>query len=112
MTRRPTKSPPPRRRPAARPCGTIPGPRRSLGRFAWIAAGLAGVAAAIWLAWPEAPARLRPRAEAASRAGDWNAALEAWRALNRTAHADGRSHLGEARALLELGRAAQAERAL
>src|SRR4051794_26620081 len=112
MTRRPAKSPPPRRRPAARPRGPVPGLRRSLARLAPVAVGLGGLAALIWLVRPEDPAALRARAEAAARAGDWDAALTAWRALNRTAHADGRSLLGEARVLLELGRAAQAERIL
>src|SRR5262249_12781079 len=40
------------------------------------------------------------------------AALDAWRALNRTQLARGRTHLGEARACLALNRAAQAELAL
>jgi tetratricopeptide (TPR) repeat protein len=65
-----------------------------------------------WALSPEDPARLRARAEAEARAGDWPAALEHWRAVNRTGLARGRTHLAEARAGLELNRAAQAEQAL
>jgi thioredoxin-like negative regulator of GroEL len=113
MTRRPVK-PTPTHRPAAGPLRTVPGGLRTIRRrLVLIAAGVAAVAALSWVAvGPEPPARLRARAEAGARAGDWDAALGAWRALNRTTHADSQSHLGEARVLLELGRAAQAERAL
>ncbi len=81
--------------------------RRAL---ALVAAVVAVVAA--WRLVPEDPDRLRERAEAATRAGDWPTALGYWRALNRTGHARGRTHLAEARACLKLDRAAQAERAL
>ncbi len=77
-----------------------------------MAALVALVAVAAWKLAPEDPDRLRERAEAATRAGDWPTALDRWRALNRTGHARGRTHLAEARACLALDRAAQAERAL
>jgi thioredoxin-like negative regulator of GroEL len=70
---------------------------------------------ALGLAWAYAagrPARLRARAEAASRAGDWPAALAAWRAVNAGGPARARTLLAEARAALALGRADEAERAL
>jgi predicted Zn-dependent protease len=60
----------------------------------------------------ESPARLRSRAETAARAGNWAAALRYWRASNTTEAAGSATHLGEARACLALGRAAQAERCL
>lgn len=65
-----------------------------------------------WLVVPERPERLRARAEAAERAGDWSSALSYWRALNQTRLARARTHLAEARACLALDRAAQAESAL
>jgi predicted Zn-dependent protease len=61
---------------------------------------------------PESPVRLRSLAESAARAGDPGTALRYWRALNATGAARGATHLGEARACLALGRAAQAERSL
>jgi tetratricopeptide (TPR) repeat protein len=87
---------------------------RIVGRrtLAVVAALVALVAVAAWKLAPEDPDRLRERAEAATRAGDWPTALDRWRALNRTGHARGRTHLAEARACLALDRAAQAERAL
>jgi predicted Zn-dependent protease len=68
----------------------------------------------VWIGnWiPDSPSRLRAQAETAARAGDWGAALRAWRALNATGAARGTTHLGEARACLALSRAAQAERSL
>jgi len=60
----------------------------------------------------ESPARLRSRAEAATRAGDWTAALRYWRAINATEAARGVTQVEEARACLALGRAAQAEHSL
>jgi tetratricopeptide (TPR) repeat protein len=64
-----------------------------------------------WLA-ADSPARLRSQAEAAARAGNWSAALQYWRAVNASAAARSSSHLGEARACLALGQAAQAELSL
>jgi tetratricopeptide (TPR) repeat protein len=58
------------------------------------------------------PARLKTRAEAATRAGDWTTALQAWRAFNATELAQAVTHLNEARACLALGLAAQAEHSL
>jgi tetratricopeptide (TPR) repeat protein len=58
------------------------------------------------------PTRLRAAAESAARAGDWQKALQSWRALNGTAAAGAATHLGEARACLALGLAAQAETSL
>jgi thioredoxin-like negative regulator of GroEL len=56
--------------------------------------------------------RLRMQAESASRAGDWGKALGLWRRINAGSGATGATHLGEGRASLALGLAAQAERAL
>ena len=56
--------------------------------------------------------QLRARAEAAAQAGDWGTSLELWRRINASSGATGLTHLGEGRACLALGRAAQAERAL
>ncbi len=64
----------------------------------------------VWTA--NSPGRLRNRAEAAARAGDWAAALANWRAVNTTVLASSSTYLSEARACLALGRAAQAERSL
>ena len=64
-----------------------------------------------WLA-VDSPARLRSQAEEAARTGDWIAALRYWRAINATTAAQSSSYLGEARACLALGRAAQAELSL
>jgi len=64
-----------------------------------------------WLV-AESPARLRSRAEAATRAGDWTAARRYWRAINGTKAAQGITYLEEARACLALGLAAQAEHSL
>ncbi len=61
---------------------------------------------------PESPERLVATAESAARAGDWSTALRTWRVLNATSSGRGTTHLGEARACLALGRAAQAERSL
>jgi predicted Zn-dependent protease len=60
----------------------------------------------------ESPARLKARAEAAARTGDWETALRSWRAFNTTSAARAATHLSEARACLALSRAAQAERSL
>jgi thioredoxin-like negative regulator of GroEL len=57
-------------------------------------------------------ARLRDRAEAAARASDWATAVALWRRINTTSGATSTTYLGEGRACLALGRAAQAERAL
>ena len=57
-------------------------------------------------------ARLQGRAEAAAQANDWTSALELWRKINATEGATSTTYLGEGRACLALGRAAQAERAL
>jgi tetratricopeptide (TPR) repeat protein len=64
-----------------------------------------------WLAG-NSSSSLTYKADAAARAGDWNAALSYWRAINATAAARSSSFLGEARACLALGRAAQAEHSL
>lgn len=56
--------------------------------------------------------QLRARADASAQAGDWETSLELWRRINTTSEATGLTHLGEGRACLALGRAAQAERAL
>ena len=64
----------------------------------------------IWTA--NSPSRMQNRAEAAVRTGDWATALSNWRALNATGAATSATYLGEARAALALGRAAQAEQSL
>ena len=64
-----------------------------------------------WLAGNSSTS-LTNQAEAAARTGDWNAALRYWRTINATAAARTSSYLGEARACLALGRAAQAEHSL
>jgi len=64
-----------------------------------------------WLV-AESPARLRTRAEAATRSGDWNGALRYWRAVNATKAAQSITYLEEARACLALGLAAKAEHTL
>lgn len=87
------------------------------GRKPWILAALGGIALLLllaligWLA-ADSPTRLRSQAEAAARAGDWTAALQYWRAVNASATARSSSQLGEARACLALGQAAQAELSL
>ena len=88
---------------------------KNVGR--WLFWGLAAVALFLSAAmvagfWGESHARMRSRAEAAARDGDWPAALKRWRAINATRDANGLTHLGEARACLALGRAMQAERSL
>lgn len=72
----------------------------------------AGIGVAAWLHAEGRPARLRARAEAAAKGGDWPAALAAWRALNAGSEARGPTFLGQARAAVALGRLAEAERAL
>jgi tetratricopeptide (TPR) repeat protein len=56
--------------------------------------------------------QLRAQAEAAEQAKDWATALRLWRRINDTLGATGMTYLGEGRACLALGRAADAERAL
>jgi tetratricopeptide (TPR) repeat protein len=80
-----------------------------------VVALLGGAALVVVLCWQlgvESPQRLRGRAEEAARLGDWAAALKCWRSINSTSAATSSSHLGEARACLALGRAAQAEQSL
>src|SRR5262245_60424794 len=91
-------------------------PRQGSSR-AWLWTGVCGLAIVgagilLWAIVPEDPARLKARAEAAARAGDWAQALSAWRAFNLRNESTAATHLAEARACLALGRAAQAERAL
>ena len=88
--------------------------RLGQGRWRWILAGLGSLMALTALFWAsgwgsESPSQLRVRAESAARDHDWNEALRSWRAINTTRAATGATHLGEARACLALGRAAQAE---
>jgi predicted Zn-dependent protease len=84
------------------------------GHKPWIPAALCGVGFLLllilirWLA-ADSPLLLQSQAEGAARAGDWGVALQYWRAVNATTAARSSSHLGEARACLALGRAAQAE---
>jgi tetratricopeptide (TPR) repeat protein len=83
----------------------------------WILAGLSGLTALIVLVWVsgwtlESATRLRTSAESAARDGDWNTALRSWQAINGTAAASSATYLGESRAHLALGQAAQAELSL
>ena len=87
---------------AGSPCG--------LGFWCW--PGLLAVLLLLRSLGGEDVARLRGRAEAAAQTSDWASALELWRRINTTAGATGTTYLGEGRACLALGRAAQAERAL
>lgn len=110
------RRPPPSVRRKVRPPGRGAG-RTGLRRSWWLPAlsfSLASVAiglvAAWW--WVTRPARLVERAEAATRAGDRVAALDAWRAVNASGEARSGTWLAEARAALALGRAAEAELAL
>jgi tetratricopeptide (TPR) repeat protein len=85
-----------------------------LWRSRWVLLTFGGIVALAAVAWTSgfnlsSPSRLRAEAESAARAGDWQKALQSWRALNGTAAAEGATRLGEARACLALGLAAQAE---
>ena len=87
------------------------------GRAPWLFATLAATLLLLILAlirWStgESPIWLRSQAEAAVHAGDWTTALRYWQAINATKAATSLTHLGEARACLALGRAAQAEYSL
>ena len=64
-----------------------------------------------WLA-TDSPTVLRKKAEAAARAGNWRMALQYWKAINANGTTQVFSYLGEARAYLALGQAAQAESVL
>ncbi len=91
-------------------------PIRSWRRL-WLLAGLAGIAIVFSFLLisnlvGDSPERLRRRAEAAARAGEWVTAIDLWRTVNSTDAASGLTHLGEARACLALGRARQAEQSL
>src|SRR5262249_34874469 len=99
----------------AAPAGVVR--RREGGRRHWLLVGVGGLAIILGFVLigqviPESPGGLRAAAEAAARAGDWTLALQRWRALNAAGAARAATHLGEARACLALGRAAQAERSL
>jgi tetratricopeptide (TPR) repeat protein len=90
-------------------------PRR--GYRSWALAALGGLALisglillGVWTA--NSPGQLRHRAEAAAQANDWALALAYWQAVNATGSASSATHLGEARAALALGRAAQAAQSL
>src|SRR5271157_2196040 len=82
-------------------------------------AGLgSGAGRGCWCAAPVEVARWRGCGSAAgpgggrSPASDWATSLELWRRINTTVGATSTTYLGEGRACLALGRAAQAERAL
>ncbi len=99
----------------ARPARAVRGIGR--GRRRWVLGGVVGavIVGVLFLVGrllPGSSARLQAEAESAARGGDWVRALRAWRALNATGAARGSTHLGEARACLALGRAAEAERSL
>jgi thioredoxin-like negative regulator of GroEL len=83
----------------------------------WLATLLAGFSLWLfvmlirWLA-VDSPARLWSQATEAASTGDWSTALRRWREINTTSAARSSSYLGEARACLALGLAAQAELSL
>ena len=112
----PRRAPRPSPRRAARRPAKGPTLERFPSRRALAASGLAlGVVLALagWTAWDrDRPRRLLERAEAATRARDWPAALASWKGFNRTRGATARTLLAEARADLALDRAADASRAL
>ncbi|WP_165225283.1 tetratricopeptide repeat protein [Aquisphaera insulae] len=76
-----------------------------------VAAGGLLLALALFLVFvlPADTKRRRAGAEALAKAGDWKAAREAWREINRSPRPDAASYLGEARACLAQGLAGQAE---
>ena len=105
------------RRDARRPSGPPPpGGGRLAGRTA-LALGLTlalalALAVAGGVAWTrDRPRRLRERAEAATLARDWPAAVEAWKECNRAGEASAGTWLAEARADLEMDRSAAADHA-
>jgi len=120
MPRRPPPPPPPARRGPRAPRGRAAGRDWQPGgrRPAWVGLAVAALASAGlglglgWQWWALRPERLRAGAEAAARAGDRPGALAAWGAVNATRLAGPATRLAEARAALELGRAARAEVAL
>jgi tetratricopeptide (TPR) repeat protein len=69
---------------------------------------LSAVALINWISM-DSYTRVISKAEAAARMGDWSTAQRYWRVVNSTSAAKVASHLGEARACLALGQAAQAE---
>lgn len=77
-----------------------------------VAAGAVVIGVSLWVHASGRSGRWRARAEAAARAGDWPAALAAWRAVNAGPDARGPTLLGQARAAVATGRLAEAERAL
>jgi tetratricopeptide (TPR) repeat protein len=103
---------PRRTRPRRRPGNTVAKPHR-LKVWIWAITGfVVATLLVVWALAPADPVALRTRAEAAEAAKDWPAALNAWRAINRTKSARGRTLLGEARALLGLDLAGQTEAVL
>ncbi len=70
------------------------------------------MALASWSLWPDSAARLKIRAESAAKVGDWEAARTAWGRAARADPRDAVAAVGEARALLAIGKAGQAETAL
>jgi Flp pilus assembly protein TadD len=87
------------------------------GPWPWVLVALAGALLLLLIAVygrlvGESPARMQSRAEEAARSGDWATSLRYWRAINATKAAGSVTNLGEARACLALGRAAQAEHSL
>ncbi len=108
----PSRSGSPNRRSGPKETGSGHWLRLSLRAWVLVLAGIVGVLLLWRWLGGEDVARLQGRAEAAAQASDWATALELWRGINTTAGATGTTYLGEARACLALGRAAQAERAL
>src|SRR5262245_59624208 len=117
MARRPSSRPPSRNGPSARrQASRRAEPTRRVGLPAWgwgvLVVAVLGLLAVARSFAPGDRMQLRARAEAAAQAGDWGKSLELWRRINASSGATGLTYLGEGRACLALGRAAQAERAL
>jgi tetratricopeptide (TPR) repeat protein len=79
--------------------------------FSVIVGGIGLFGLGHFLSWPDV-AKLRVQAENFAQAGEWGDALRLWRQINATSASTGKTHLGEGRACLALGQAADAERSL
>jgi len=110
--RSPSRSGSPSRRSGPKETGSGHWRRLSLRAWVLVLAGVVGVLLLLKLLGGEDVARLQGRAEAAAQASNWATSLELWRRINTTVGATSTTYLGEGRACLALGRAAQAERAL
>src|SRR5438270_2252538 len=98
MARR-SSPPPPSIRRSGRGPGRAVARSGQRGRGAVVGTGVVVVLTVAGAAWYGVtrlrPERLRARAEAASRAGDWPTALSAWREVNASPRARGETFLAE-----------------